>query len=52
MKYSHEYNRVAYYIEEVLVMEFVFDIGVLLADLVVSFFSGDEWKKIHRFIAK
>lgn len=33
-------------------MELAIEIGVKVADLVVSFFSGDEWKKICKFTSK
>lgn len=33
-------------------MELAFEIGVKVADLIVSFFSGDEWRKVFNFISK
>lgn len=33
-------------------MDIVLDIGTLLLDFVLTFFSGDEWKQIHKFIEK
>lgn len=31
-------------------MELVLEIGVIVSDFVVSIFSGDEWKKLAKWI--
>jgi hypothetical protein len=33
-------------------MELLIDIGVIISDLILSIFSGDEWRKIANYIKK
>lgn len=33
-------------------MELLLDVGIIISDFVVGIFSGDEWKKIVKFVKK
>lgn len=33
-------------------MELLVDIGVIVSDFILGIFSGDEWKKIAKWIKK